>query len=93
MADNDNVAPICTGELHLHNDHSSGASCHANPELMDVSASKGKRLVVSLAVAPDGPLCEQDPIKEAPHDDFMWKGDVPHGKEFDKRDDNEQLTC
>jgi hypothetical protein len=94
MADNDNnVVPVCTDESYLHNNHSSGKSYYANDDLNGKSASKGKRLIILHAITPDGPLCERDPVTNVPYDDLNWKGDVPHPKDFEKRDDNELLTC
>jgi hypothetical protein len=88
-----NVVPVCTDESYLHNNHSSGSSYYASKELMGKSASKGKRLIILHAITPNGPLCERDPVTNVPYDDLIWNGDVPHPKDFEKQEDNEQNTC
>ena len=64
------------------------ATSYMNPELMGKSASKGKRLIILYTITPNGPLCEQDPMTDVPYNDLIWKGDIPHPKEFDKREDS-----
>ncbi len=88
-----NIVPVCTDESYLHNNHSSGMSYYKDKELMGKSTSKGKRLIIMHAITPDGPLCEMDPVTNIPYDDLIWSGDVPHPKAFEKREENEQLTC
>jgi hypothetical protein len=57
------------------------------------SASKGKRLIILHAIMPNGPLCERgDPATNVPYDDLIWNGNVPHPKDFEKREDNKQNT-
>lgn len=80
MADIDNVVPVCADKLHLHNDHLPGMSCLTNEDLMGKSASKGKGLIILHAVAPNRPLCEQDPVTNVPHDNLIWKGGASHPK-------------
>jgi hypothetical protein len=71
----------------------SGMSCFWNNNLNGKSTGKGKRLIVSHAVTPDGPVCERDPVTNVWHDNLMWKGNMPHPKEFEKREANELFTC
>jgi hypothetical protein len=70
----------------------SGMSCFWNNNLNGKSTGKGKRLIVSHAVTPDGPVCERDPVTNVWHDNLMWKGNMPHPKEFEKREANLQAV-
>jgi transposase len=88
-----NVVPVCTDESYLHNNHSSGNSYYRSTGFMGKSASKGKRLIILHAITPDGPLCERNEVTNVPYDDLQWNGDMPHPKDFEKRDQNEQQTC